>query len=211
MKQLFGLLFLVLIAWSWNSRQNTSSHSPIALEAVAMHIGGSLEDSSLDSYDLEGMNVHDYYLMLPKGYFGCDNPEYKDSQKAREDAILKKNIKNGYIESQTTHVPMEVVLFKDRKNNRDLIAIASNCGAGCLCQTFTFMEYKNGQWLTAMDVLPMEAMKNANAEINESGEADIFPEAILPEFGTTIEFEDPVNGGIVYKLHWNGINFQLSI
>jgi hypothetical protein len=154
-------------------------------------------------------NVEYYYLSLPADYFICDLPDYIDTPNGRTNSEKVKDIKNGYIEAETANGTLYVVLFKNKVLNKDIIAVSLDCGPGCMCSVFTFMEYTaSGEW-AAVEVIPWEQIEPYVQEISEKGGMEVFPSYVLPQYGTTIIANDYETKKKLFELKWDGQKFSL--
>jgi|WetSurMetagenome_2_1015567.scaffolds.fasta_scaffold109700_3 hypothetical protein len=154
-------------------------------------------------------NVEDYYLLLPVDYFMCDVPDFNDSPSGRIKSEKVKDLKNGYIEAETATGNLFVVLYKNRILNKDIIALSLDCGPGCMCSVFTFMEYTTaGEW-AAVEVIPWEPIETYVQELSEKGGMEVFPSYVLPQYGTTIIANDYETKKKLFELKWDGQKFSL--
>lgn len=158
-------------------------------------------------------NILDYYLLLPDFIFECEIP-FEQTESARMDAISYKSIKNGFIKGETGEGKFTAVLFKDRLNNRDIIAIV-RCGAGCQCfeNVYLSLDQGNSLWKDASDVMPsLEEFEKLGAELDEKFGQEVWPLFILPEYGTTITVVDDFSEDqtVLYKLVWANGKFTIE-
>lgn len=152
-------------------------------------------------------NIKDYFLLIPSTFINCEGAErgaYSTIDK-REKKIKKIDLKNGYLQFNKK---AQLVLYKDRKNNVDIVAIQSGgCGAANTCGALnTLIEFKNNVWKFRIDLLPqgkmMEDLYYTDA---------VCPYFDLPQFGTTILIKDENNeNSIVAKYEWTKERFIIS-
>ena len=75
-------------------------------------------------------------MLLPESRFLCEGMDKDPLDEAGRDArILERHIANGYLLVRIEDGPMQVALFKDRTNDRDVIGTVYNCGMGCMCNS----------------------------------------------------------------------------
>ncbi len=151
-------------------------------------------------------NIKDYFLLIPSCFFGemAQFGEYSTIEK-REKIIIKEDIRNGYIQY---HGSAQLVLFKDRKNKIDIIAIQTNgCGAGTNSMALnTLLEFKDNQWRFRIDLLPDGKMIEDLYYSDDS-----CPWFDLPQFGTTILVKDELKDEkIIAEYKWMGHRFIKS-
>ncbi|MBN2089221.1 hypothetical protein JW964_06395 [candidate division KSB1 bacterium] len=162
----------------------------------------------------ETKNIVDYYLTLPGEYFVCDAGAVQDTKDFRTKCIQYKNIKNGYLRAKVDNgmqYPLEVALYKDRINKRDIIAVSIDCGPGCMCNVFKLLTLdKKGQWEVIENILPIQEMEKTLEKALEKSENELFPAFVLPEFGTTIKVIDSESKKLLYELIWQGGKFQIK-
>ncbi len=162
----------------------------------------------------ETKNIVDYYLTLPGEYFVCDAGAVQDTKDFRTKCIQYKNIKNGYLRAKVDNglqYPLEVALYKDRSNQRDIIAVSIDCGPGCLCNVFKLLALdKKGQWEVIENILPIQEMEKTLEKLQKKSDNELFPAFILPEFGTTIKVIDSKTKNLLYELIWQAGKFQVT-
>jgi hypothetical protein len=153
-------------------------------------------------------NVKDYYFLLPSKYFICDAMEDNDNKENRRKAIKHQNIKNGYIKAKPQEFyDLEVALFKNREENKDIIATFIQCGAGCMCNVTDFLLYDNktGKWKNITSkIFP------SFSEIDKVVDEPSLLMYKLPEFGTTIEGIGENTGKTEIKSAWDGKEFAIK-
>lgn len=151
--------------------------------------------------------IKDYFFLLPSSFIDCEGAElgmYSTFNK-REKLISKLDLKNGYLQFNRAD---QLVLFKDRKNKIDIVAIqAGGCGAGSTCGALnTLLELKNNVWKFRVDLLPKGKMME---DLYYSDE--VCPYFDLPQYGTTILVKDEYKKeSIVAKYLWNREKFLLG-
>ncbi len=159
-------------------------------------------------------NIVDYYLLLPNEFFACDAGDFKDTKEFRLKSIQHKNIKNGYLLAKIDNgmqFPLEVALYKDKINKRDIIAISIDCGPGCMCNVFKLLALdKKGEWEILENILPVQEMEKMIEKLQKKSESELFPAFVLPEFGTTIKVIDSETKNHLYELIWQGGKFQVK-
>ncbi len=153
-------------------------------------------------------NIKDYYFLLPGKYFICDAMEANDNKENREKSIKHQNIKNGYIKAKPQEFyDLEVALFKNREENKDIIATFIQCGAGCMCNVTDFLLYDNktGKWENiTSEIFP------SFSEIDKVVDEPSLLMYQLPEFGTTIEGVNENTGKTEIKIGWDGKEFAVE-
>lgn len=152
-------------------------------------------------------NVLDYYLLLPDRLFSCELPP-KSAKNERLASLKKKNIQSGYLEATVEGTPMQIALFKDKKNKRDVIGVVINCGAGCMCNDTSFLEYTPDKKWKDANVIPDQYIK-IHQEMTKKEKRDVFLYFDLPEKGTTIPIKDLVTGKTVLWFKWQDGKFVL--
>lgn len=134
-----------------------------------------------DTYTIE-----QYYFMLPaEDYFNCEFNPMPDAA-FRKKYIIKSNVKNGYlVASDKNDFSIEMALFKDKINGRDIIAVFSRgCNIGGQCPPrYDFWTYKNKQWLN----VTKELVNLESVFTKVEQESGSIPGFQLPEFGTDIK------------------------
>jgi|WetSurMetagenome_2_1015567.scaffolds.fasta_scaffold109700_2 hypothetical protein len=154
-------------------------------------------------------NIEDYYLLLPLDFFNCDSVNYIDSKQARVSIERVKDSKNGYIEAHTSKGSLYIDLYKNKIQNRDIIAVSLDCGPDCKCSILKFIEYnENGTW-TDVDIVPYESIKSYINELSEKAGNKIIPSYILPQKGTTIVANNYFSKQKLFDLKWDGQKFSL--
>ncbi len=155
----------------------------------------------------ESKNIKDYFLLLPSEIINCEGAmmnEYSTKQQ-REGSISKLDLKNGYLQFHRTG---QLVLFKDRINKKDIIAVQSGrCGAGNTCGAYnTLMEFHNEQWMFRIDLLPDgKLIEELYYDDNSCPYFD------LPQFGTTILIRNELKeGSVITKYKWTKQRFENS-
>lgn len=220
----FRLLFLLFLFIGCQSSDagNTSSNQQTTLE--------NPQTPPPTKPKVDPKDILEYYLALPIDFFSYSICGQEDSKAAREGAIKKKNVKNGYIafKEECTDAPNEIVLFKDRKNNMDVIALTKYHGD--MSQTFYLLSYKKGEWRRIKDThFPEDdaitkhietqhdqykpAVKQAIKSAKEMD--DLIPvEFLLPEIGYDVKViinreltSEPVE---LATIKWTGSTFELQ-
>lgn len=151
-------------------------------------------------------NIEDYYYLLPESYFMCDAVEAGDSKEFRKSKLTKKNIQGGYITANPQgFYTLEVALFKNRKNQSDIIAAFIQCGAGCMCNAMDFLTWdkETSTWKNITEsIFPSSSLIEEKAGELEGVEFK------LPEKGTTIKGYNE-DGVEVITIKWDGEKFYL--
>lgn len=162
----------------------------------------------------EPKNILDYYLLLPEEYFTCDAGDFNDTKDFRLKCVQYKNIKNGYLRAKVDNgmqYPLEIALYKDRINKRDIIAVSIDCGPGCMCNVFKLLVLdKKGEWEVIENILPLQEMEKTLEKLQKKSENELFPAFVLPEFGTSIKVMDSETKNLLYELIWEGGKFQVK-
>ncbi|PTB93871.1 hypothetical protein C9994_12635 [Marivirga lumbricoides] len=150
----------------------------------------------------ENKNIVDYYLEIPElSYFNCEfeNEWPVDKRKAK---IVKSNIKNGYLyATDSFDFELEMALFKDTINNRDVIgAFSRGCNIGGQCTPqYDFWTLEKGEWQNiTKEIFNIEEISK---EINSQNNIIGFR---LPEVGTSLivvncETGDELNNEIKWE------------
>ena len=155
--------------------------------------------------------VLDYFMALPEiDYFQCDCEEGIHI-KERSSYIIKKNINAGYILARDgcNELELSVVLFRDRTNNRDIIAVDNIWVTGdyfCLTDGKKGLFYlnKSGDWEDVTDELIDK--KRINSKLKTSRYVFLYPEK-----GTTVTILDEDNtDSILGYLRWKDGRFKLK-
>ncbi|MBT4498253.1 MAG: hypothetical protein HOC74_11050 [Gemmatimonadetes bacterium] len=152
-------------------------------------------------------NINDYFLLLPSEFIDCEGAQfgqYSTKQK-REKIISKIDQKNGYLQFYKTG---QLVLFKDRKNNKDIIAIQSGrCGAGNTCGALnTLLEFQDSTWIFRIDLLP-DGKRIEDLYYDD----DTCPYFDLPQYGTTILIKNEWgDDSIITRYKWTKQKFVNS-
>lgn len=150
-------------------------------------------------------NIKDYYLLIPSIFIECEGAMFNEyaTKKQREDIITKLDIQNGYL---MWYDRAQLVLFKDRVNEVDIIAIQSGrCGAGTTCGGLnSLLEFKNGEWKYRVDLLPFG--KTIEELLYKN---DVCPYFDLPQYGTTILVKDEnKKNSVITKYIWKKQRFK---
>ncbi|MEL6672957.1 MAG: hypothetical protein AAFR61_12220 [Bacteroidota bacterium] len=95
-------------------------------------------------------NIRDYYLALPDGYVfdDCSEADYI-SMELRKKGITKEMPEIGYLQSRLAVENMDYGLYKDRTNQRDIIACMMEAPCGeypCLPQEGFMVLLPSGTW-----------------------------------------------------------------
>ena len=150
-------------------------------------------------------NVLDYYLALPDEYFMCESAP-KITREFKEKLVIRKNIKNGYIQAQSEGHPMEVALFADDHLKLALLAVNIKCGAGCMCNKFDILNMSGGKWNTVTsEVFPTDDQIRKSLK-----DKDMIYEYVLPETGTVIKVVDVDTKKVALNIHWSGGMFMIK-
>ena len=155
---------------------------------------------------LPAMDVMAYYLLLPVEHFACDAPAFQDSPAFREGLLVHRNVRQGYLRARLpVGFPLEVALFRNRQDGIDIVALAVQCGPGCMCNLLAFLvlDRDTGEWdnittsllPTGVDIT--EAIGIDPAELHFT----------LPERGTTILGRQRPDGPVVVEIPWDGRRF----
>jgi hypothetical protein len=160
----------------------------------------------MSARDLPGkMDVLDYYLQLPEELFRCEL-ETTVSAEYRQKQIQRLNQKNGFILARSEGYPMEVALFRDQVNGRDIVAVNIYCGDGCMCNKLEFFVLTAaGDWQSVR-----ESVFPAEDEIDKALKRDSGWEYRLPEFGTTITIVERNTGKVILQLPWLNSRFVIK-
>jgi hypothetical protein len=184
-------------------------------------IENGLKNQNLDSWQIEiakkkVRSIEDYYLILPKKLLEAELEIKNDNRKFRLDKISRVNIKSGYlIANPDAH--LEMALFRDKKNNRDILAIVLGCGSPPIqyCD-FGFLEFDSNEmvWSINKEVFPWAEFNSKCDELSNSKPSDqeyFLPNIILPEFGTTIHLIDAWDSDNtpLVLIKWNGQSFEM--
>jgi hypothetical protein len=155
----------------------------------------------------KNLNVLDYFLLLPSSILNCENPQ-QDFKTAKERLTLptKIDIKNGYI---SFFKAAELTLFKNRKNNIDIIALQiGKCGAGSTCGgTNSLMQFQrtSRKWALRNDLLPNGC---THEELYEKHiDQNICPYFKLPATGLVISVKDESTDSTLEQFEWDGTKF----
>lgn len=177
------VLFLTVIIFSFscsdmrkNSIENTNTNSNKDANQI---------NTSSEFYLKKNKNIEDYYLNIPdNGYFSCEF-QSESNKEWRKKHIIKRNIKNGYLlATDSSDFTIELALFKDKKKQRDIIAVFSrSCNVGGQCPPqYHFWTLESGHWknitdeVFEIDKITKQIETNSNSIIGFK----------LPEFGTNI-------------------------
>lgn len=154
--------------------------------------------------------VHDYFHLLPDAFFDPEGiSDLYESVQSRDSLITILDLSNGYIRFEGTN---EITLYKDRKNNRDIIALQ----VGKYCHACNSPE---GNRILKFDTtmnrwVPMESLLPDNFDrygrYNTNSDIERFPYFDLPQHGTSILIRDEETETILDTLYWNGSSFFLK-
>ena len=214
------LAFLILIAGFYVSAQSLNGEGLIE---------NGVKNQNLDSWQTdiakkEKKNIEDYYLLLPKKLLEIESEIKYDSKEYRlEKAHSEKNpnqgrvnLKSGYLIA-SPDAYLKMTLFKDKINNKDIIAIVLGCGMPPIqyCD-FGFIEFDNEKmvWKINMEIFPwtkFNAKCKEIAKLNSANQEEFIPNIILPEFGTTIYLIDAWDSKEtpLISIKWNGQSFEI--
>lgn len=219
------LLFLLLLFVGCQSSDagNASSNTPMVAT-------DNQQQTQQNKPKVDPKDILEYYLALPIDFFSYSICGLEDSKAAREQAIKKQNVKNGYIlfNEECTGSPNEIVLFKDRKNNKDVIALTKYHGD--MSQTFYLLSYNKGEWRRIKDShFPEEETITKQIEakqttytpaiqqaITSAKEMDGFVpiEFLLPEIGYDVKViinrELTSENVELASIKWTGSSFELQ-
>lgn len=129
-------------------------------------------------------NVQSYYMNLPGELFMCDGTGNEDNTQFRLSAIEFSDIENGYIVANPQgFYELEVMLFKDQKNEADHIISQIDCGMGCMCNDISSFIADNatGELIPDWSIFPEDEVENLKGG---------YYSLILPQHGTTITVYD---------------------
>lgn len=220
MKGLY-LFFIVILC-----RNYCFSQSPIGEGKLENGITNQkLKNWQIEIANKKNKSILDYYLLLPEklleGGTGIvdDSREYRLIKANNEKHPIQGriNLKAGYLIA-SPDAYLKMALFKDRKNNKDIIGIILGCGMPPVqyCD-YGFLEFNNEklEWTINRDVFPWEdfnAKCNKLAKQKPSTEEYFLPEIILPEFGASIVVIDSwdTNNTPLFKINWNGEKFVIE-
>lgn len=157
-------------------------------------------------------SIEDYYYLLPQDYFLCDEADFTDSRDARKKAIILSDISNGYLTAKTANGTLYVVMFKDKTAKVDHIALYLNCGLGCMCNVFDFLNYNaESGWTPASGIMPWEEIEKYLVMRDQKYSTETFPIYTLPQYGTTIKARDAADDSPLFDLKWSGQKFQMVL
>lgn len=153
---------------------------------------------------LSKKSIEDYYLLLPMKFLDCEEMQQElRTVKGRKYEIAVKDSPNGYIQFFRT---AEICLFKNRKNNTDIIAVqigrsgaGTNCGA--INQLYQLIP-EHHIWIERDDLLPK------GYTVEELYKGEILPYYALPRKGLSIEIMDEESNSRIGTLTWNGEKFN---
>lgn len=213
----FALLTLSpLVAWSLACAGSLEVPSPS--KPAPAHISppepstAPAEPASTDTREIEpwqrpfaskaSRDVYDYYMMLPRHLFECEVESDLVDVASRDAAIAERLIPDGYLEIRADPGLFQVALFKDRAHQRDVMGVALNCGAGCMCNRSEFLTWNVSEerW-AVLDVLPADAIQ---ARVG----ADVLWWPRLPKKGTSLDIVGE-DGNKLISLSWRDGRFVL--
>ncbi len=153
---------------------------------------------------LSQMKIEDYYLLLPLHFLDCEETQSKlRNIKGRKSEIVIKDSPNGYIQFFSN---AELCLFKNRKNNTDIIAVQiGRSGAGSNCGSINHLYQlipEHGIWIKRDDLLPK------GHTIEELYKGEVLPYFALPRKGLSIKIIDEESENQIGTLKWNGERFE---
>lgn len=153
-------------------------------------------------------DVRDYFMLLPRETFECEEQDGPASEAERDARIGVKDLENGYLEASASSARMEVALFKDRKRQRDVLGVGIASGEGDMCNHLEFSVWSDERrsWTVVNgEVLPA-------SEIEAKVEALRGPDTAwglkLPRRGTDTEVVDK-DGKTLLTLKWADGRFTL--
>ncbi len=156
---------------------------------------------------VENKNILNYYLEIPDlNYFNCEFENDWPAEK-RESKIISLNIKNGYIfATDSFEFELEMALFKDKTNNRDVIgAFSRACNIGGQCPPrYDFWTVERGEWENiSQEIFDIEQITRS---FNKENEIIGFG---LPEYGTSLTVTDCETGiALDKKIAWTEGKFH---
>jgi hypothetical protein len=152
-------------------------------------------------------SILDYFYLLPATWLDCESiAKGLPTLQERKNIISVLDTKNGYIKFFKS---AEIVMFKDRKNAIDFLAIQiGKCGEGSNCESinglFRFDSIKK-VWVEQNALLPVGSTFKEMYRINI--DKGICPYWKLPQIGLKIEIKDEHTESIISVLEWNGKSF----
>ncbi|WP_282037951.1 hypothetical protein [Saccharicrinis aurantiacus] len=156
-------------------------------------------------------DIQDYYLLLPSKLFDCERIK-EINQEERNSRIILKDLKNGYVDYKGSF-DFSIALFKDRLNERDLIAVSSNSsGRGTSCGGLNMIiEYNkdSAKWYYRNDLLPNRKEIKPYYDKFYKDPIDALSYPVVPRHGLIIEYRDESQDGIIYQVKWSGQKFEL--
>ncbi len=146
---------------------------------------------------VKNRNILYYYLEIPDlSYFNCEFDNEWPAKK-RKSKIISLNIKNGYLfATDSFEFELEMALFKDKTNNRDVIgAFSRACNIGGQCPPrYDFWTVEKGEWQNITEeIFKRDIISNS---INSQNDIIGFR---LPEYGTSIIVTDCETGDEIDK------------
>ena len=154
--------------------------------------------------------IKDYFFLLPPEWLDCENPESFSTQQSRSSAIKIVDEKNGYIQFFNK---AEIALFKDKKNNTDLIALQiGECGEGAHCQNINSVFVYNStqrKWVEQKQLIPASA--NCVKIYDEKIDSGICPYWKLPRYGRQIEVKNEHTDKVIAIIEWTGQSFNTVV
>lgn len=155
------------------------------------------------------MDVMTYYLLLPVEHFACDAPPFQDSPAFREELLVHRNVRQGYLRARLpVGFPLEVALFRNRQDGIDVVALAVQCGPGCMCNLLAFLvlDRNTGKW----DDITTSLLPTGEDITKATGIDPTELHFTLPERGTTILGRQGPDGPIVVEIPWDGQRFGVQ-
>lgn len=154
----------------------------------------------------EAKNIADYFNLVPGKFIDCEGAQFGDydSVEKRTKIIDILDIKNGYIEFYSGS---QLVLFKDRVNQRDIIGIQSGkCGAGTNCGGINgFYTIKGNEWTEVKNITPFNDSFSDKFYTDE-----ICPYYDLPRFGLKVKLMNEYSGKPFKSMTWKNNKFILD-
>ena len=221
MKNPFFYSCLVCLLFASSNEQPKTSEQPVENKEVTPTekiISATTEETSKEilieqkkTELIKEPTVLDYFMALPEiDYFQCDCEE-GIKIKERSSYIIKKNINAGYILARDGcgELDLAVVLFRDKTNTRDIIAVDNIWVTGdyfCLTDGRKGLFYlnKSGDWEDVTDELIDK--QRINSKLKTSRYVFLYPEK-----GTTVTIldEDDTDKVLGY-LKWRSGRFKFK-
>ena len=139
----------------------------------------------------------------PTEPFVCETGKPPETEAARDAAISQRFVEDGYLLVKTSGGPsLQMALYRDRTNQRNVVGLVKNDGAGSMCNVVQFSVWDDAarSW-SEVDVLPRKEL-DAKAGNGEPW----WPR--LPKKSTATDVVD-AKGKTIATLKWEGDRFVL--